>query len=32
MPVCAACHRSIHHLKPANDSQMMLPFPITDDE
>jgi 5-methylcytosine-specific restriction endonuclease McrA len=31
MPVCSACHRSIHHLKPANDNQMWLPFPIRDE-
>jgi hypothetical protein len=28
---CSACHCSIHHLKPANDNQLRLPFPITDD-
>jgi hypothetical protein len=31
LPVCSACHREIHHLKPANDNQLSLPFPITDD-
>jgi hypothetical protein len=31
LPVCSACHRDIHHLKPANDNQLELPFPIVDD-
>jgi hypothetical protein len=31
LPVCSACHRSIHHLHAANDNQPALPFPITDD-
>lgn len=31
LPVCSACHRDIHHLKPANDNEPELPFPIVDD-
>jgi hypothetical protein len=31
LPVCSACHRTIHHLKPANDNQLSLPFPLADE-
>jgi len=26
LPVCSACHGTIHHRKPANDNQLPLPF------
>ena len=29
-PVCRDCHRRLHHLRPANDNQLSLPFPIAD--
>jgi 5-methylcytosine-specific restriction endonuclease McrA len=37
LPVCSACHRTIHFRKPANDNSpgqlpLALPYPIDDNE
>src|SRR6266508_2712462 len=29
--ICSPCHRKLHHLRPANDNQLRLPFPLADD-
>jgi len=32
LPVCSACHRSIHRRKVAHDNEPPLPFPIADED